>query len=97
VDNFGNNRLTDAPGFPFILGDQNPNIRIQAGKNGWLSESPDQNQLFTQSRTINMTARATVEPFKDVRVQVDLFRALTASPLHLLLVVLRKLIKPLQI
>jgi hypothetical protein len=77
VDNFGNNRLTDAPGFPFILGDQNPNIRIQAGKNGWLSESPDQNQLFTQSRTINMTARATVEPFKDFRVQVDLKRTET--------------------
>jgi len=79
VDNFGNNRVTNAPGFPFILGEQDPGIRIRAGKNGWLSESPDQNQLFTQSRTINMTARATIEPFKDFRIQVDLKRTETDS------------------
>ncbi len=77
IDYLGNNSVNSAPGWPFILGDQDPNIRVTAGKNGWLSTSPEQNQLFTQSRTINMTARATIEPFKDFRIQLDVKRSET--------------------
>jgi len=77
IDYLGRNTSTSAPGWPFILGDQDPNIRVKAAANGWLSTSPDQNQLFTQSKTVNLTARATIEPFKDFRIQLDLKRSET--------------------
>lgn len=72
VDYLGINKSSMAPGWPFILGDQSPNIRYTAAKNGWLSESPDQNSPFTQSKTLNMTGRATIEPIRDFRIQVDI-------------------------
>jgi cell surface protein SprA len=71
VDYLGINSSSMAPGWPFILGDQDPNIRYKAGRNGWLTESPDQNMPFTQSRNINITGRATIEPIKDFRIQLD--------------------------
>lgn len=74
IDYLGINKTSLAPGWPFILGDQNPNIRYTAAKNGWLTESPDQNNPFTQSRSINITGRATVEPFRDFRIQLDMKR-----------------------
>ena len=77
VDYLGINSSSMAPGWPFILGDQNPDIRFRAAKNGWLTTSPDQNQPFTQSRTINITGRATVEPVKDFRIQLDVKRTET--------------------
>lgn len=77
IDYLGMNSTNDAPGWGFVLGDQNPNVRVRASKNGWLSTSPDQTQLFTQSRTLNLTARATLEPFKDFKIQLDLKRSET--------------------
>lgn len=60
-----------APGIPFILGDQDPNIRFTAAENGWLGRSRLQNMPFMQSRTENLTGRLTLEPFRDMRVQLD--------------------------
>ena len=77
IDYLGINKSSLAPGWPFILGDQNPDIRYTAAKNGWLTESPDQNLPFTQSKTINITGRATIEPIKDFRIQLDIKRSET--------------------
>ena len=77
VDYLGINKNTNAPGWPFILGDQNPDMRRVAAKNGWITESPDQNLPFTQSKSINITGRATIEPIKDFRIQVDIKRSET--------------------
>lgn len=77
VDYLGIRQGSEAPGWPFVLGDQNPNVRYRVAENGWLTQSPDQNLPFTQSRTINLTARATVEPVKDFRIQLDIKRTET--------------------
>ncbi len=74
VDYFGLNKSSQAPGLPFVLGVQDPNIRFRAAENGWLSQSPDQNTQFTQARTVNITARATIEPVRDFRIQLDVKR-----------------------
>jgi cell surface protein SprA len=71
VDYLGINRFSQAPGWGFILGDQDPNIRFRAAENGWLSISPDQTYPFTQTKSVNMTARTAIEPIKDLRIQVD--------------------------
>ena len=77
VDYLGINKSTNAPGWPFILGDQDPNIRVRAGKNGWLTTSPEISMPFSQSRTLLLSGRATVEPIKDFRVQIDVKRSET--------------------
>jgi cell surface protein SprA len=77
VDYLGINKSSTAPGWPFILGDQNPNIRYTAARNGWITESPDQNLPFTQSKSLNITGRATIEPIKDFRIQLDIKRSET--------------------
>lgn len=67
----GINTDLNAPGLPFILGDQDPNIRKVAAENGWLGRSRLQNQPFTQVMTENLTARLTLEPVRDMRIQLD--------------------------
>lgn len=63
-----------APGLPFILGAQDPNIINTAAQNGWLTKSPTQNDPFRQGKTIDYSIRSTVEPFKDFRIQMDVKR-----------------------
>jgi len=77
IDYLGINKNNAAPGWAFIMGDQNPDIRYKAAKNGWLTESPEQNLPFTQSKTVNITGRATIEPIKDLRIQLDIKRSET--------------------
>ncbi|KXX69726.1 cell surface protein SprA [Flammeovirga sp. SJP92] len=64
-ENFG------APGVGFILGSQDPNIRFDAAKNGWLAPSEYLNQQFMQTRSENYTVRANLEPFKDLKIQLS--------------------------
>jgi len=61
----------NAPGLPFVLGQQDRTIHYKAADRGWLSRSPVQNQPFQQSIARRFEARTTLEPFKDFRVQVE--------------------------
>ena len=76
---FGNNANFGAPGYDFILGDQNPEIRKTAANLHWLGSSTLQNQPFTQSRTENITGRISLEPLRDLRIQLDAKRTNTAG------------------
>ncbi|WP_052444198.1 cell surface protein SprA [Flammeovirga sp. OC4] len=61
-ENFG------APGLGFILGSQDPNIRFDAAKSGWLTSSLYLNQQFTQVKQEKYQVRANLEPFKDLKI-----------------------------
>lgn len=76
---FGMDSSWAAPGWGFILGDQDPNIRYQAAENGWLVVNPDLNDPFKQYQTIDLNLKATIEPFKDFKVQVDMKKNKTAQ------------------
>ncbi len=56
---------------PFILGSQNPDIRTDAANNGWISRSKALNTPFTQFRNQTINVRTTLEPSKDLRIQLD--------------------------
>ena len=60
-----------APGWAFLLGDQDPEIRRTAAEKGWLGRSRLQNQPFSQVMTENLTARLSLEPVRDMRIQLD--------------------------
>jgi cell surface protein SprA len=65
------NGTGDAPGFGFITGSQDADIRFRAADNGWLTKSRVQNVLFLQTRTQNLTYRTALEPFRDFKIQVE--------------------------
>lgn len=60
-----------APGWKFVLGDQDGNIRYQAAKEGWLTAEEKLTNYFTQSRTKSLTLRAQVDPSNDLKIQLD--------------------------
>lgn len=68
----GLTNLSDFNDFmPFVLGSQNPNIRQTAAENGWVTKSRSLNTPFTQMKNITMSARTTIEPIRDVRINLD--------------------------
>jgi len=68
----------NAPGWAFVagwqpditLGDQN-NWLYQAADNGWITNSPFQNNQVLQKKTQDYDAKVALEPFKDFKVDVD--------------------------
>lgn len=61
---------TSKPSLGFVFGSQS-DIRYKAAQNGWLTTFPDFNQNFTQvtSKQLNVTAQ--VEPFPDLKIDVN--------------------------
>ncbi|HEY3430054.1 MAG TPA: cell surface protein SprA, partial [Cyclobacteriaceae bacterium] len=68
---FGMDKDFAAPGWKFILGNQNPDIRFKAAENGWLTKEQELTNPFTQGRTRAFTARANIDPTPDFKIQLD--------------------------
>ena len=60
-----------APGLGFVLGSQDRSIQEKAAQRGWTSRSTVQNTAFQQTLAKTFTARTTLEPFKDFRMQIE--------------------------
>ncbi|MDQ2656163.1 MAG: cell surface protein SprA, partial [Bacteroidota bacterium] len=76
---FGMNKEWQAPGWGFIVGKQDPEIRFRAANNGWLTESTALTLPFTQSRNEMLNLRANVEPSSDFKIQLDVKKEGTSS------------------
>lgn len=60
-----------APGWKFMLGSQNPDIRHVAASNGWLVYDTLLTMPFTQVKQVDYDITANLEPFRDLRIQLD--------------------------
>ncbi|WP_422360833.1 cell surface protein SprA [Reichenbachiella sp.] len=76
---FGMDSDFDAPGSAFIFGSQDPSIRFKAAESGWLVENGRLTTPFVQSQTVDLNIRANVEPFKDLKIQLDAKRSETSA------------------
>ena len=76
---FGMDSSFNAPGVPFILGSQNADIRKDASNNGWIVQNPALTTPFSQSRSVNLSLKANIEPFKDFKIQLDAVKRKTAT------------------
>jgi cell surface protein SprA len=74
---FGMDKGFDAPGWRFILGDQNADIRFKAASKGWLSTEQQMTNFFTQSRTRSLSLRANVDPSADFKIVLDVKKDVT--------------------
>jgi cell surface protein SprA len=91
-DLFGINFKSGSPGFLYVFGGQ-PNIRQLAANGDWLTKDTLLNTAYQERMQRNISLRASVEPFKDVRIDVtatqnrtkdftEYFRADAAGMLH---------------
>lgn len=71
IDYFGQNFAHNAPGLPFILGSQSDDTRYIMAKNGSLSNDPSLGNYFLKNYTQTIQGNATVEPFKDFKIQLN--------------------------
>lgn len=73
---FGLNLKSGAPGALFVFGGQ-PNIQRLATDGGWLTKDSLLNTAFQQRKNQTWNFRATVEPFKDFRIDITANRVYT--------------------
>jgi cell surface protein SprA len=60
-----------APGIPFLLGWQDKDFALKAAKNGWITRDTSLNSPFVMTHREQITIRANVEPFPDLRIDVN--------------------------
>ncbi len=75
--------LTDvanwAPGIPFVLGSQDPEIRVRMAQQELLGKSTFQTAPFQQAQTSTFSANTTLEPLRDFRLRLDVRQTQTAN------------------
>jgi len=76
---FGLDSSLTAPGVPFIFGSQDPTIRFRAAENNWLARSSSQSNFYTQSIVKTLDLKATLEPAKDLSIQLDVNRTVNEN------------------
>jgi cell surface protein SprA len=60
-----------APGWDFITGSQDPNIRFRAAENDWLARSSFLTTPFSQNMQEDLNIRSNIEPLSDLKIQLD--------------------------
>ena len=83
----GMDRGFGAPGFGFILGEQNQDLSgnyvrdfaSEAASKGWLVETPSIYNPYTNTRTETINGRLSLEPFKGMRVELLATRTLSEN------------------
>jgi cell surface protein SprA len=73
VNYFGTDRHMDNFGtiLPFILGSQDADFRFRAASKNYISESRSLNTPFQRMKNVEFRASTTLEPIKDMKIQVD--------------------------
>jgi len=62
---------TYAPGLPFLMGWQDKDFAMKAANNGWITHDSTLNAPFVMSHSETWNFRANVEPFPDLRIDVN--------------------------
>lgn len=78
-DVMGFDNTLDAPGWGFIFGSQDPNIRFRAAENGWLTKATNLTSPFVQTDTRDLGLRTSLELTPDFKIQLDVKKSTTSS------------------
>ena len=76
---FGLNSFSNSPGWNFIFGSQDSNIRNLSADRGWLVKNDYLNNPFIQSRNNNFQFRSTIQPLNSLRIQLDAKRIISEN------------------
>ncbi|MBO6518266.1 MAG: cell surface protein SprA, partial [Bacteroidia bacterium] len=72
IQYLGRNFDLGTPSWPFILGLQDPNLRYDLAREGHLTLDTIQNNRFIQLSGENLTGSATLEPFRNFRITLNI-------------------------
>ncbi len=76
---FGMDQNFESPGWGFVFGSQDPAVKERMARNGWLGTSSVQNNPFLQNRTKTLSIRATLEPIKDFKLQIEAKKSVSGN------------------
>ncbi|MBX2914216.1 MAG: cell surface protein SprA [Cyclobacteriaceae bacterium] len=76
---FGMDKGWSAPGWGFILGQQEAGFQKKAGANGWLTRSQRLTTPFTQNQMKDLGLSAAVEPSGELRIKLDVKKNSTTA------------------
>jgi len=71
---FGQDFSADAPGLDFLFGSQR-DIRPRAITEGWITNDPLLNQLYVTGLKEDLNFRGTLEPIKDLRIELTALKS----------------------
>ncbi|RRG20301.1 cell surface protein SprA [Ancylomarina euxinus] len=60
-----------APGFNFLIGNQDRNFAADAARKGWITTDPTLNAPFVMTHTENFTFRSTIEPINGLKINLN--------------------------
>lgn len=69
---FGMDKDWNAPGWRFVLGQQESDFQKKAAANGWLTKSNKLTTPFSQVQTKDLSMRASIEPSASLKIQLDI-------------------------
>jgi cell surface protein SprA len=76
---FGMDKGWSAPGWGFVLGQQEAGFQKKAAANGWLTASNKLTTPFSQVQTRDLSMRASIEPSSSLKIQLDVKKNSTTS------------------
>ena len=80
TQHFGQNWKTRAPGLDYVFGRQPDTAWLsKIARNGWMTRDTTFNFLFTQSYKQEFKVEATVEPFRDFTIDLNLTRSFSKN------------------
>ncbi|MHB1277772.1 MAG: T9SS outer membrane translocon Sov/SprA, partial [Bacteroidia bacterium] len=68
---FGNDFVHNAPGLPFVFGSQDPSIRYDLARRGFMTMDTTIFNQFLQKSSITFSPKAMLEPIKDLRIDLS--------------------------
>ncbi len=75
---FGIDLHNSSPGFLFVFGGQ-PDVQAIGASRNWLTTDSLMNTAYQRTRNENLNLRATIEPFRDFRIEVSATRRYTEN------------------
>jgi cell surface protein SprA len=76
---FGMDENWNSPGWNFILGGQDPDVRRRAGESGLIVPLVDLTTPFAQTRDESISLRGNIEPSPDLKIQIDIKKETNSS------------------
>lgn len=79
IQYLGQNFDLGTPSWPFILGFQDPNLRYDLARKGYLTGDTLQNNRYVEMSAENLTGSATLEPFSNFRITLNMSKRTSSS------------------
>lgn len=76
---FGMDNSWEAPGWGFILGQQDHAFDAKAANNGWLTKNSTLTTPFQQTQQKDLSLKTNIEPTPDIKIQLDVRKTSTTS------------------